>query len=120
MRRTSMSGFRSAGDNPRRRAARRHSTGYVSAHLTSGDPCRASPDAIEEYVHAKYVDGMNHVSQNGVTFLTFTADAWVDIYDDASKPTHRIVVSQPIPAQVKLLIPVHLKLSNMSSARRPA
>jgi hypothetical protein len=62
----------------------------------------------------------NHVSQNGVTFLAFTADPWVDIDDDTSKPTHRIVVSQPTPAQVKLLIPVHLKLSNMSSGLSPA
>jgi hypothetical protein len=97
--------------------------GNVSAHVTSGDPVPGlTLTAIEEFVHAKYVDGTipSHVNADDVTFLTFTADAWVDIYDDASKPTHRIVVSQPAPAQVKLLIPVHLKLSNMSSGLSPA
>jgi hypothetical protein len=97
--------------------------GNVSAHLTSGDPVPGlTLTAIEEFVNAKYVGGTipNHLSQNGVTFLAFTADPWVDIDDDASKPTHRIVVSQPTPAQVKLLIPGHLKLSNMSAGLSPA
>ncbi|MBV6522808.1 MAG: hypothetical protein MNPFHGCM_02958 [Gemmatimonadaceae bacterium] len=95
----------------------------VTATLTSGDPVPAlTLTAVEEYVHARYVDHTipDHVSQPGVSFLAFTADAWVDIYDDPSKPTHRITVAQPTPAQVRLSIPVHLKLSNMSAGLSPA
>src|SRR6185503_10393062 len=95
----------------------------VSASLTSGDPVPGlTLTAIEEFVHAKYQDGTipDHVSQNGVSFSGVTADAWVDIYDDASKPTHRITVSQPAANRVKVLIPVHLKLSNLSVGLSPA
>ncbi|HEY7878167.1 MAG TPA: PKD domain-containing protein, partial [Gemmatimonadaceae bacterium] len=90
----------------------------VSATITSGDPIPAiTNDAVAEYVHQKYLDGTikDHYAQNGVSFGGFTADAWLDVYDDLSKPNHHITVVPAGPGQITVLIPVHLKLSNCSA-----
>jgi len=89
----------------------------VVVTLTSGDPVPPiTMAAIREFVHQKYVDNTipHTVSQNDVTFGPYTADVWVDVYDDASKPNHQITVSQPAPGKVKVLIPIHLRLSDVS------
>ncbi len=93
--------------------------GQVSATLTSGDPMPPiTLAAIAEFVHQKYIDNTipHTFTQNGVSFLTFTADVWVDVYDDASKPNHQITVTQPQVGKVKVRIPIHLRLSNLSGA----
>ncbi len=90
----------------------------VSAALTSGDPVPPLTLAlIAEYVHARYQDGTipATISQPGVALPPFTADAFVEIFDDASDPSRQIEVSQPAANKVKLRIPIHLRLSNISA-----
>jgi hypothetical protein len=94
----------------------------VSAAVTSGNPVPAlTLTAVEEYVHARYRDGTipDHFSRNGVAFGIYTADAWLDVYDDPALPTHRIAVGAPAAGRVKLRIPVHLKLSGVKAAGSP-
>lgn len=91
----------------------------VSAVITSGNPIPGlTISGVEEFVHTKYHDGVihDHYAQNGVSFGGFTADVWVDVYDDASKPNHHISVVDLGGGQVKVLIPVHLKLSNITGS----
>lgn len=88
----------------------------VSAVLTSGDPVPPiTLDLISEYVHQQYTNGTIPAfqSQEDVGFIGFTADVWVDIYDDPAAPSRRIEVLQPAADQVKLRIPIHLRLSNV-------
>ena len=95
----------------------------VSAVLTSGDPIPPlTIDLITEYVHEQYTNGTIPATQSleGVSFIGFTADVWVDIYDDQSAPSRRIEVSLPASDQVKIRIPIHLKLTNISNTLAPA
>lgn len=90
----------------------------VSATLTSGDPIPPiTIDLIAEYVHARYEDGTipPTFSQTGASLPPFTADVFVEIFDDASNPSRRIEVSQPVAGRVKLRIPIHLRLSNITA-----
>ncbi|MEM9058559.1 MAG: hypothetical protein AAGD86_13850, partial [Pseudomonadota bacterium] len=94
----------------------------VSATLTSGNPVPAiTLDLITDYVHEQYTNGTipSYQSQEGVSFSGFTADVWVDIYDDQSAPSRRIEVSEPGPGQVKLRIPIHIRLSNIDGGSLP-
>jgi len=94
----------------------------VSATVTSGDPVPPlTLTAISEFVHARYQDGTipHNVSQPGLSFGGFTADAWIDLYDDPAQPTHQITAAQPLPNQVVVKIPFHLKLSNLSQGLSP-
>ena len=91
----------------------------VSAVITSGDPIPAiTTAAVEEFVHGKYQDGSipDHYELTAVSFAGFTADVWLDIYDDLSKPNHHITVASAGPGSVAVRIPIHLKLSNISGA----
>lgn len=90
----------------------------VQATLTSGDPIGSvSLEMIQQYVHARYMDGTipHTITQSGVSLGGFTADAFLEIFDDPSDPANQITVSQPAANQVKLLIPVHLRLSNITA-----
>ena len=94
----------------------------VSATVTSGDPIPPlTLAAIAEFVHARYADNTipHTVTQNGLSFNGVTADAWIDIFDDATHPTHQITVAQPAPSQVVVRIPFHLKLTNLSLGLTP-
>jgi len=90
----------------------------VRATLTSGDPIGPiTTGLIREYVHQCYENGTipHTITEPGATLGGFTADAFLEIFDDPSDPNNQIVVSQPTAAQVKLLIPVHLRLSNIAA-----
>ena len=90
----------------------------VSAVITSGDPIGPiTLDLIEEFVHARYQDGTIPALQTseGESFAGFTADVSVEMYDDPSEPSRRIEVSQPSATEVKVRIPIHLKMSNVSA-----
>jgi len=89
----------------------------VSATITSGNPIPGiTADGVAEYVHEQYQNGViqDHYQQTGVSFGGFTGDAWLDVYDDQSKPNHHITVVDVGGGKVKVLIPVHLKVSNLS------
>jgi hypothetical protein len=91
----------------------------ISVTLTSGDPIGPiTLSSIQEYVHARYEDGTipHTITQNGVSFSIYTADAYVEVFDDPTDPAHQITVTQPSPGQVALSIPIHLKLTNLHSA----
>jgi PKD domain-containing protein len=94
----------------------------VTATVTSGDPVGpVTVAAVEEFVHARYADGTipSTVSQTGISLGALSADAWLDLYDDAAHPTHRITVAQPAAAKVAVRIPFHLKLYNLSLGLSP-
>jgi hypothetical protein len=89
----------------------------VTVALTSGDPIGPiTLGMIQEYVHARYVDGTIPATKTitGATLGFYTADVFVEIFDDASDASRQILVTQPVANQVKISIPVHLRLSNMS------
>ncbi len=91
----------------------------VSATLTSGDPIPPlTLNLISDYVHARYVDGtIPHTrTDNGVSFGIWTGDSFLEIFDDSSDASRQIAVSQLSPTQVKVTLPFHLRLSNLSSA----
>lgn len=94
----------------------------VSATLTTGDPIPPlTLTLIDEYAHARYVDGTIPAtfSQNAVSLGGFTGDVYVEIFDDDSNPALRIDVSQPAAGKVKLSLPVHLRMSNLSALAGP-
>lgn len=94
----------------------------VSATLTSGNPIPPiTLSLIAEYIHARYTDGTIPATQtqNNVSLFPFTADVFVEIFDDASNPGRRIDVTQVTATTVKARLPVHLRLSNISAASGP-
>lgn len=94
----------------------------VSATVTSGDPIPAlTLSSVEEYVHARYADGTipHAVTQSGLSLGPFSADAYIELYDDPAQPAFRISVQQPTPTQVVVRIPFHLRLSNLSAGLSP-
>jgi len=99
--------------------------GDVNVTITSGDPIAPlTLGLVAEYVHARYVDGTipHSQPQNGVSLGFITADAQLDLFDDASDPARRIVVTAgAAPNTVKIVLPARLQLSNISNpaARSP-
>jgi hypothetical protein len=95
----------------------------VSASLPGGDPIPPlAIGMVAEYVHQQYTSGViqSSYSDPGVSFGGFTADAWLDVYDDPSKPNHHITVTDVGGGKVKVSIPVHLKLSNVHPGPAPS
>ncbi|HML24436.1 MAG TPA: PKD domain-containing protein [Aggregatilinea sp.] len=95
----------------------------VSATLTSGDPVPPlTLSLIAEYVHARYEDGTipHSQTQTGIPFGVWTADAFVEIFDDSSNAALRIDVSQPDATHVKVRMPFHLRLSNITASAGPS
>jgi hypothetical protein len=95
----------------------------VAATLTSGDPVPPITLAlVKEYVHARYADGTipPTITQTGVAFDVFTGDVFVEIFDDDSNAARSIEVSQPTPGTVKISLPAHVHMSNLSAASGPA
>ncbi len=96
--------------------------GNVGVTLTSGDPIGPiTLSLIQEYVDNLYRNGTipHSVSNPGVSFGIYTADAYTDVYDDPTDSVHRIDVTQPAPNQVAVSIPIHLKLTNLHSSVGP-
>ena len=94
----------------------------VSASLTSGDPVPPLTLAmIGEYVHARYTDNTipHTTTQTGIPLGVWSGNAFVEIFDDSSNPAHTIEVSQPTPTTVKVRLPFHLRLSNLSATAGP-
>lgn len=93
--------------------------GDVSVTITSGDPIAPlTLGLVAEYVHARYVDETipHSVPQNGVSLGFITADAFLELFDDATNPARRIAVTAgAAPNTVKIVIPARLRLSNISN-----
>lgn len=90
----------------------------VTATLTSPlpDPVTPNLDAwIAEFVHKMYADGEIPplIQQTNFTvgpLGAYTVDATADIYDDDSNPARRIEVSRPVATQLRVSLPVHLRI----------
>ncbi len=94
----------------------------VSVNITSGDPVGPlTLAAIKEYVDAQYQNNKipHSITQTGVSFGAFTGDAYATIADDPTDPANQIDTTQPSATQVKVSIPIHLKLINVTSAGNP-
>jgi hypothetical protein len=95
----------------------------VAVTLTSGDPFAPRLDTfIAEYVHKKYeADGTSFphtVSKTNqpimvLGFQAYTVDLWADLYDDPADPARQITVGRPLPTQVRISVPLHLKVFNI-------
>jgi hypothetical protein len=103
----------------------------VRVTLTSGDPLAPKLDTLlTEFVHKAYENGSpGTVPDPGFPTIphtfneediewpspvgTVTVDAYAEIYDDQSDPTHRITVSRPAPATIEISIPVYLRVYNI-------
>jgi PKD domain len=95
----------------------------VSVVLDSGDPFGPNlPTLLAEFVHANYQqDGSSFphtVSRQDQPIQVFginayTVNVWVDLYDDPTEPTRRIDTSLTTPSQVRISVPVHLKIFNV-------
>ncbi len=96
----------------------------VVANITSGDPIGPiTLDIIAEYLHNKYEvnDGTipHVVDEEGVSLGFYTADVHVELYDDPVDSNYQIRVSDAGSDQVKISIPVYMRLSNMSVSALP-
>jgi len=94
----------------------------VTVNLTSGDPVGPlTLTAIQQYVDAQYQSGAipHSITKNGVSFGAFTADAAATISDDPTDPANQIDTTQPSANQVKVSIPIHLKLVNIETLGNP-
>lgn len=97
--------------------------GNVTAQLTTGDPLAAIvPTATEEMVHELYrangpafphtIDRQTQeIRRFGI--LWYTVDVFVELFDDASNPARRIIVSHPTPPQLAVSIPVRIRVSDV-------
>jgi len=92
----------------------------VAVALTSGDPIAPKLNLyMAEYLHQKYeADGptfphtVSKLDQPVLAFgfQAYTVDVWADLYDDPVDPARRIDVSRPTPNQLRISIPIHLKI----------
>lgn len=103
----------------------------VSTTLTSGDPLASKLDILlAEFVHKAYENGSlgtvpdprfptipHTFDEQNIVWSTLagpvTVDAYAEIYDDQSEPTHRIEVSRPNPTTFEISIPVYLRIYNI-------
>jgi hypothetical protein len=70
---------------------------------------------ISEYVHDRWTDNTipsNLVTEN-VRFGYFSADTFLETFDDPEDRIYRILVAEPTADHIKISIPVHLRLSNI-------
>jgi len=91
----------------------------VAATLTSGDPIGGiSLSLIREYVHKLYEDEVipHSVVQTGQSFLGFTFDSYMQLFDDESDANRDIEVDQPDSTHVNVKIPFELRLSNFEGS----
>ncbi|MGD0223984.1 MAG: hypothetical protein ABSF71_16770 [Terriglobia bacterium] len=88
--------------------------GNVSVNLTSNPVPAVTPALINEYVDQEYANGTipNTVSQPGVSFGPFTADAYLEVFNSQSDPT-KAITTTTVAGGVEVDIPVHLRLSNL-------
>lgn len=89
----------------------------VTVTLTSGDPIGAiTLDLVKEYVHSLCTSGVIPHSESfpGESSPPYTYDVWVDIWDDQTDPARAIDVTLPDPTHVRLALPIHVKLANIT------
>ena len=93
--------------------------GNVSATLTSGDPVAPRLDAAtQEMVHAMYrADGTafpHTIQRDGQSFGgLYTADIFVELFDDATDPARRIEVTHPTATELAISIPLRMQISDI-------
>jgi len=91
----------------------------VVATLTSGDPIGGiSLTLIREFVHKLYEDEVipHSVEQTDQSFLGFTFDSHMQLFDDESDANRDIEVDQPDSTHVNVKIPFELRLSNFEGS----
>ena len=96
--------------------------GNVSIALPDGDPLAGKIDVLMgDYVHMLYeANGAafpHSISQPNKQWplgaFTATVDVYAELYDDQNDPAHRINVSRPQPDQIKISIPMYMRISNI-------
>lgn len=74
-----------------------------------------STGMICEYVHERWVDNTipSTLMTENVRYGYFTADTFLETFDDPDDRIYRILVTEPTADHIKISIPVHLRLSNI-------
>lgn len=77
--------------------------------------CLIGTRMIGEYVHDRWKDGAipSPIIIENVRYGYFTADTFLETFDDSDDDIYRISVSRPTSDHIKISIPVHLRLSNI-------
>lgn len=96
----------------------------VAVNITTGDPIGPiTLELIDEYIHNEYeTEGgaIPHTySKEGVSLGVYSSDVYVEMYDDPEGTGNRIQVSDAGANQIKISIPVYLRLSNMAVSFLP-
>jgi hypothetical protein len=72
---------------------------------------------IFQQIQSYWEDGAipHTLTASNVRYGVFTAEAFLEIFNDPDEDLYRISVSQPTPDHLKISIPVHFRLSNISA-----
>lgn len=97
-------------------------TDPASVTLPGGNPITANLAAyVADFVHQMYeLDGTvfpHRIAQAHQSMLAYTFDADLDLYDDPANPAHRIQTALVMVGgaqQLEVVIPIHLRLSNLT------
>jgi hypothetical protein len=86
----------------------------VSVTLRNDPIGAVTIDTVRDYVHARWVDGTipHQQTLQNVSVGVFSADAFIEFFDDPVDASHRIEVTQPGPGMLVVSFPFHLRLSD--------
>jgi hypothetical protein len=72
---------------------------------------------IYRQIHAYWEDGaIPHIlKERNAKYGVFTAETFLETFNDPDDDIYRISVSQPTPDHVKISIPIHFRLNNISA-----
>ncbi|MBR0696739.1 PKD domain-containing protein [Bradyrhizobium lablabi] len=96
--------------------------GNVAVSLPDGDPLANKIDLLlGDYVHMLYEDDGSAFphsiaeanKQWPLGLFTATVDVYAELYDDQNDPSRRINVTRPLPDQLKISIPLYMRISNI-------
>lgn len=86
--------------------------------MKSGDgnsACQVSARMVCEYIYDRWEDDTipKTLMTENVRYGYFTADTFLETFNDPDDDIYRISVTQPIADHIKISVPVHLRLSNI-------
>ena len=92
----------------------------VTVNITSGNPLTAIiNESAEQFIHKKYQDNtIPHTIDNiPISFGVFSMKCRIDFYDDLSNPSNKIKVSRPDASHLKIEIPTHIRLYDITGSQ---
>jgi len=79
----------------------------------------ATVQMIREYLQAQWRDNaiVRTLTARGVNYGYFSADAFMETFNDPDDEVYGIQVTAPTPDHIRISIPIHLRLSNIFADR---